>query len=184
MQPKEHSPRQHEVKIILEWKAPGRPFTKRHKSYYTTSLLIMFFIEIILFLFSQYMLMLVVASLVFVSFALSTVPPHEFNYRISNQGVFIEDHFFIWEELYDFFFTTQHNQKVLVIRTKNFFPGEITITLGNITTEQIKRAILPYLPFREYIDQTFGEKMGNWMARTFPLEPTEIQNPMTKHQVK
>src|SRR5690242_16566773 len=85
-----------DVKILLEWKAPGRPFIKRQKSYYTTSLLIMFFVEVILFLFSQYMLMLVVASLVFVAFALATVPPHEFHYRVSSEGIFIEDYFYIW----------------------------------------------------------------------------------------
>ena len=62
----------HEVKTFFEWTAPGRPFVKKGKQYFTTALLIMLFLEIILFLFSQYMLMLVVLSLVFVSFALSS----------------------------------------------------------------------------------------------------------------
>ncbi len=39
----------HEVKTLLAWTAPGRPFQKRRKEYYLTSLLILLFVEIILF---------------------------------------------------------------------------------------------------------------------------------------
>lgn len=173
-------PKYNDVKTLLEWEAPGRPFIKRHKSYYTTSLLIMFFIEVILFLFSQYMLMLVVASLVFVAFALATVPPHNLHFRVSTQGIFIEDGFYIWDELYDFFFVKQHNQDVLILRTRSFFPGELTVTLGNITPQHMKHVLLPYLPFREYINQTFGEKLGNWVAKTFPLEGFAAEKPPVK----
>lgn len=170
----------HEVKTILEWQAPGRPFVKRSKQYFATALLIMFLIEIILFFFSQYMLMLVVVSLVFVSFALASVPPHDFFYRISTQGFLIEDHFYLWQELYDFFFLKQYGQDVLVLRTKALFPGEITITLGDHDPEQIKKLLLPYLAFREYINQTFMEKSGNWLAQTFPLEPSHPHHPSHK----
>src|ERR1035437_6234606 len=78
---------QNTVETILEWTAPGRPFRKRGKQYYLTTLLIMVLVEIILFLFSQYMLMLVVLSLVFVAFALATVAPSDFTYRISSEDV-------------------------------------------------------------------------------------------------
>ena len=56
----------HEVRTILSWTAPGRPYKKRGKQFYLTAILIAFLIEVILFLFSEYTLMLVVASLVFV----------------------------------------------------------------------------------------------------------------------
>ena len=89
----EHS--QNDVVTALEWSAPGRPFEKKSKQYYLTALLIMLLVEIILFLFSEYLLMLVVVALVFVSFALASVPPKDFKYRISNEGVQVEDRFFL-----------------------------------------------------------------------------------------
>src|SRR3989338_6402390 len=92
------------IKTLLSWTAPGRPYKKRTKQYFLTSLLIMLLVQVILFLFSQYLLMLVVLSLVFVAFALAIVPPHNFHYRISTEGITIEDHFFLWQELYYFFF--------------------------------------------------------------------------------
>jgi len=160
----------HEVKTLLAWTAPGRPFRKRSRQYYLTSLLIMFLVEIILFLFSQYLLMFVVVSLVFVAFALATVPPHNFHYRISTEGITIEDHFFLWQELYDFYFRKIENVDTLHIRTHAFIPGELTIPLGDIDKTHIRSVLLPYLPFREIVGQTFMEKSGNWLSKNFPLE--------------
>lgn len=159
-----------EIRTILEWTAPGRPFRKRSKQYYLTGLLIMLLVEIILFLFSQYLLMLVILSLVFVAFALVTIPPHDFHYRISSEGITIEDHFFLWQELYDFYFKKREGIDVAHIRTHAFIPGELTITLGQIGREQIKSSLLPYLPYREVIRKSFMEKSGDWLTKNFPLE--------------
>src|SRR5687768_9172066 len=84
-----------EVKTLLSWHAPGRPFVHRSKQYFINIILIMLALEIILFLFSQYMLMLVVFSLVFLSYALATVPPHDFHYKVTSEGILVEDHFFL-----------------------------------------------------------------------------------------
>jgi len=159
-----------QVKTLLSWKAPGRPFKKRGRQYYLTTLLIMALVEVILFLFAQYLLMLVVLSLVFVSFALSSVPPHDFQYRISTEGITIEDHYYLWQELYDFYFRDRLGIKVLHLSTKAFLPGELTVTLGDLTEEQVKEAILPYLPYREVVRQSFMEKSAEWLSRNFPLE--------------
>src|SRR3989338_4216891 len=140
-----------EVKTLLSWASPGRPFRKRGKQYYLTSLLIMLLVEVILFLFSQYLLMLVVASLVFVAFALATVPPRDFHYRISIEGI-----------------------EVLHIRTHSFIPGELTLTLGDIDKEHVKRVLLPYLPYREVIKPTFMEKSADFLSKNFPLENTKV----------
>lgn len=160
----------HEVVTLLEWKAPGRPFRKRTKQFYLTAILIMLLVEIILFLFSEYVLMAVVVALVFVSFALATIPPRDFNYKISSEGIMIEDKFFLWQELYDFYFKKAEGINTVRVRTQSYFPGELTLTLGNEDEGKIKQAILPYLPFREYIKPTFTEKSADWLAKNFPLE--------------
>ena len=165
---KETEEKQEEFKPI-EWTAPGRPFKKRTKQFYLTALLVMLLLEIILFLFSQYMLMIVVLSLVFVGFALAAIPPKDFHYRISSEGVMVEDAFFLWKELYDFYFKSE-GAETIHIRTQSYLPGELIITLGNGDKEKIKAALLPYLPFREYIKPTFMEKSGDWLAKNFPLE--------------
>ncbi len=166
---------EHNVHTYLEWHAPGRPFKEHSFEYYFNIFLIMIAVEIILFLFGQYILMLVVFSLVFFTFSLSLVPPRNFYYTISSEGIRVEDHFFIWEELYDFFFIKHHGKDVLYVRTKAFFPGELNINIDGITTDEIKNTLLPYLPFREYVKPTFIEKSGDWLSKNFPLEKTAKQ---------
>jgi hypothetical protein len=159
-----------EIETYLSWHAPGRPYKKRTLEYYTNSLLITCAVEIILFLFSQYLLMVLVLSLIFLAFALAVVPPHRLYYRISSEGIRIEDHYFIWDELYDFYFIRQYGQDVLHIRTKDYFPGELIIVLGDMPTQQVKRVLIAFLPFREYVKPQFMEKAGNWLEKNFPLE--------------
>lgn len=160
----------HDVSTYLEWHAPGRPFKPRGKGYFMNIFLIMMAVEIILFLFAQYLLMVVILSLVFLSCAMAIVPPHDFHYKITTEGILIEDNFFIWEEIYDFFFLKHHGKEVLYITTKDFLSGELKISLGDITVEEIKSVLLPYLPYREYVKPTFMEKSGNWLEENFPLE--------------
>jgi len=167
----EHEPYMyHDVKTILAWHAPGRPFKKRKKEFYLTALLIALLLEVILFLFSQYLFMFVIISLVFVGFALTAIPPRNFYYKISTEGITVEDHFYLWQELYDFYFRKINGVDTLHIRTAAYFPGELILTLGEIQREQAKHALLPFLPFREYVRPTSAEKIGEWLYKNFPLE--------------
>lgn len=168
-----NAPMYHEyttVKTLLAWKAPGRPFRKKGREYYATSLLIMLFVIIIAFLFQQLMLIFLILSFVFVSFALASIPPHDFHYRFSTEGVTVEDHFFLWQELYDFYFKPVQGVETLHIRTDAIFPGELIIPLGDMNKEHVKQVLLNFLPYREVIKQTGMEKAGNWLSKTFPLE--------------
>ena len=159
-----------QIKTLLAWTAPGRPFRKRGKEYFGSIVLIALLLSIIAFLFSEYMLIMVILSLAFVAIALATVPPHDFHYRISTEGITIEDHFFLWQELYDFYFKKHDGIDTLHIRTHAFIPGELTITLGSVDREHLKSVLLPYLPFRELVKPTFMEKSGDWLSKNFPLE--------------
>lgn len=161
----------HDVKTFLEWHAPGRPFKEHSKEYFVNGFLIMVAVEIIVFLvFKDFFLMTLIFSLVFLWFALSFVPPHDFYYKITTEGIRVEDYFFIWDELYDFFFIKHHGKDVLYITTKSYYPGELKLTLGEFTADEIKPILLPFLPYREYVKPTFVEKSSDWLARNFPLE--------------
>ncbi len=166
----EHPLNPYTVKTLLSWKAPGRPYKKKSKSYYSSLILLTLLIEIILFLFSQYALMAVVAALAFLAFALAVTPPSNFLYRISTEGIMVEDHFFLWEELYDFYFKKRNGVDVLHIRTYAMIPGELTLTLGDMTEDHVKHILLQYLPYREYIKPTMMEKSAEWLSKNFPLE--------------
>jgi hypothetical protein len=159
-----------DIRTLLSWSAPGRPFRKKGRQFYLSMILIVLFFEVILFLFSQYELMLVLVALAFLSIALSAVPPHNFHYKITTEGVKVEDYFYIWSELYDFYFKKIEREDVLIIRTQAFIPGELRISLGDLHRDHIRKILVRYLPYREYVEQTFMEKSAEWLSHNFPLE--------------
>ncbi len=130
----------------------------------------MFILEVLAFLFAQYALMLLIPALVFVTYALNTIPPHDFRYKITTEGIMVEDYFYLWQELYDFHFKHIESIDVLVVTARAYIPGELVITLGEIHKEHVKDIVLQYLPFREFVKPTFMEKSGQWLSKTFPLE--------------
>ncbi len=166
--PKHHT--YHDVKTLISWSAPGRPYRKKTRDFYLTGLMIVFLIDIILFIFSEYLLMFVVITLYFFAIALASVPPQNFHYRISNQGIKVEDHFYIWDELYDFYFKRVEGLEVLIVRMKNVIPGELRITLGDVPSDHVRRVLMGFIPYRELVRPTFMEKSADWLAKNFPLE--------------
>ena len=87
--------------------------------------------------------MVVVLSLVFVGFVLSSVPPKDFRYRISSEGIMIEDGFFIWHELYDFYFKERDGVKTLHFGTDALLPGELIVTLGDMDEAKVRMRLFP-----------------------------------------
>lgn len=165
-----HSHHYNDIKTLISWSAPGRPFKKKSKEFYLSGLLVVFLIDVILFIFSQYLLMFVVITLYFFSVALAYVPPQTFHYKISTQGIKVEDHFYIWEELYDFYFKKIHGVNVLIVRAESVLPYELRLPLEDIPVDHVRRVLINYLPYREVVRPTFLERSGDWLARTFPLE--------------
>lgn len=161
-----------DVRTLLSWRASGRPFRKKSKEYFLSSALILILIEIVLFLFSQYELMMAAGALYFMSLVLSTVPPKDFHYKISTEGVMVEDRFFIWTELYDFYFKRLEQVEVLVIRTQALIPGELQMVMGETSREHVRQILVNFLPYREIVRPTFMEKAGDFLSRNFPLERT------------
>ena len=165
-----HSHSYSDVKTLISWSAPGRPFKKKSREFYVTGLMVVLLIDIILFVFSEYLLIFVTLTLYFFSVVLSSVVPQNFHYRISTQGIKVEDHFYIWEELYDFYFKQIEGMEILVVRTQALIPGELKITLGDVPADHVRRVLMTYIPYREVIKPTFMEKSGEWLSKNFPLE--------------
>ncbi len=164
------------IQTVLTWTAPIRHYRKRQKQYFINIFFIVLALEIILVLFSQYLLMLVVLSFAFLAYSLAITPPGEIVYRISTEGLTVGDHFYLWQELYDFYFKERHHITTLHVRTQSFLPGELVMLLGDRSQDEIKHALLPFLPFREYVKPDVTERAGDWLAKTFPLDkhPSEF----------
>lgn len=165
-----------EIKTLLSWEAPSRPFRKKDRSYYTTLAIIVILLVLILLLAKQFLLIATILSLAFVAYVLAFVPPHRINYRISTQGITVGEDFYFWHFLDSFWFKEKEGYKVLHIQTRLRFPAQIMLVLdpqagsGQADEEKIKKAAARFLPYVEVPFRSWMEKWSESLQKNFPLE--------------
>lgn len=159
-----------EIKTLLSWEAPSRPFRKKDRSYYTTIAILVILLVLIAFLASEFLLIGALLSFAFVAYVLAFVPPHNVSYRISTQGITIGEDFYFWHFLDAFWFKEKEKQKVLHIQTRLRFPAQLMLVLGNEDEEKIKKTIARFLPYVEVPYKSWMEKWSESLQKHFPLE--------------
>lgn len=157
------------LKTLLEWKAPSRVFKKRDKEYFTTIASIAVLLAIILIFFKEWLLIMVIVALVFVSYVMATVPPEEVEHKITNQGVTTGGKSYKWEDLARFWLGEKHNQKILFVETQIKFPRRLILLLGVTNEAEVKKTLSEYLPYEEP-EKTWMDKAGDWLTKNIPLE--------------
>lgn len=159
-----------EIKTLLSWNAPARPFRKKDRSYYTTIAVIVVLLILIAILAQEFLLIGVLLALTFVTYVLAFVPPGEVDYKISTQGVTIGDHFYFWHDLDSFWFKEKENQMVLFIQTRLRFPGQLMLVLGEQSKEEVQKITARFLPFHEIPQTSTLDKWAEVLQKHFPLE--------------
>lgn len=159
-----------EVKTLLSWEAPSRPFRKRDRSYYTTIAVLVILLILIAFLAREFLLIGVLLALTFVTYVLAFVPPNNITYKISTQGITIGDHFYFWHVLDSFWFKEKDHKQVLFIQTRLRFPAVLMLVLGSEDLEEIKKIAARFLPFLEKPQTSIWDKWAEGLQKHFPLE--------------
>ena len=159
-----------EVKTLLFWEAPARPFRKKDRSFYTTLAIIVILLILILILAREFLLIGVLLALTFVSYVLAFVPPNNVKYKISTQGITIGEDFYFWHFLDSFWFKEKEGSKVLHIQTRLRFPSQLMLVLGENDEEKVKKLIARFLPFFEVPYKSWMEKWSEGLQKHFPLE--------------
>jgi hypothetical protein len=161
-----------EIKTLLTWQAPARPFRKRDRSYYTTIAILVILLGLIAFLAQEFLLIGVLMALAFVAYVLAFIPPNDLTYKISTQGITIGDHFYFWHFLDSFWFKEKEKQKVLFIQTRLRFPAQLMLVLGDVGEEEIKKVAARFLPFHEIPQTSLFDRWAEGLQKHFPLENT------------
>ncbi|MBI2019491.1 hypothetical protein HYS95_02380 [Candidatus Daviesbacteria bacterium] len=159
-----------EIKTLLEWEAPARPFRKKDRSYYTTIAVLVILLVLIAFLIQEFLLVGVILAFAFVAYVLAFVPPHDITYRVSTQGITIGEDFYFWHFLDSFWFKEKDKQKILHIQTRLRFPAQLMIVLGTEDEEKVKKIMAKFLPFVEVPYKSLMEKWAESLQKHFPLE--------------
>src|SRR3990167_10503196 len=159
-----------EIKTLLSWEAPARPFRKKDRSFYTTIAVFAVLLIMITFLMQEFLLMGVILSFVFVAYVLASVPPKDIIYTISTQGITVGEDFYFWHFLDSFWFKEKDGSKVLHIQTRLRFPAQLMLVLGDQDQDKMTKTVARFLPFVEVPYKTWMEKWSEGLQKHFPLE--------------
>ena len=158
-----------ELKSLLKWEAPVRPFKKRDREYYTTIAAIVFLLAVILLFLKEWLLIAVMVALMFVAYVLATVPPENTSHEITTLGLVVSGKSYLWKELRRFWFSRKWSETILHLDTNLKFPGRLMLLLGGIPEARVKELLEKQIQY-EVPEKTFMDRSAAWLSAKIPLE--------------
>jgi hypothetical protein len=161
----------HVLETLLVWSAPSRLFKKHTKEYFTTIVAIAFLLVTILVVMQEWLLIMVIVALVFVSYVMGSVAPEMVEHKITNRGLETGGKKYSWRDISRFWLETKWNQKVMYVDTRVKFPRRLMLLFDKAGENRIKEIMLKYLPLDEP-EPSWMDNASRWLSQKIPLEKT------------
>ncbi len=151
---------------LVIWIAPARPFKRRDRQFYVTTFAIAGIVSLVLFLAEGIMPVILIVSLVFLYYVLSTVQPEDIEYKITTKGIKIAGKLTRWQYLNRYWFTKRFDNELMIADTV-LLPGRIEFVINPGDKEKLKKEISAYIPYEE-VSPAALDKVTNWFAAKLP----------------
>jgi hypothetical protein len=149
-------------KDIYAWIAPARPFKRADREFYITIISMAVLVGIVLFLVEGFMPVILLISLVFLYYVMSTVPPENAEFKITNKGIKFGDKLTPWEVLNRYWFSHRFDHDLLIFETTQI-PGRIEFVVLSEHIEEVRQALKDYLP-EEKASPSQLDKAASWLS--------------------
>lgn len=151
---------------LISWIAPSRPFKRRDKQFYVTTISIAGMVCLILFLAEGAMPVILIVSLIFLFYVMSTVEPENIEYKITDMGVKVAGRRTDWNSLGRFWFSKRYESDLLVFETA-FIPNRMELVVKPENIEEIRLKLKDYL-VEEQISPSNLDKVVDWFSKKLP----------------
>jgi hypothetical protein len=164
-------PENHNVSdTLVSWKEASRPFKKRDSAFFQTTGALAFLIVAILFFIREWLIIGTALAVVFVSYVLAAVPPSTIWYKITEKGIWVDDIFYRFSELTEYWFEKHLENMVLVIMMPTRKVGRLTLVVPFEKKEKIDEVLRKRLVFREKPLKSMVDSLSDWVSKKVPLE--------------
>lgn len=151
---------------LVVWTAPARPFKTRDRQFYVTVFAIAGIVSLILFFAEGFMPVLLIVSLVFLYYVLSTVEPEKIEYKVTSKGIKIATNLTEWPNLHRYWFTKRFDSELMIVET-SLIPGRLELVIDKDVKEKLKKEISAYIPYEE-VPAGGLDKFTEWFAKKLP----------------
>src|SRR3989304_7037228 len=131
-------------KLLLSWIAPARHFKRRDRGFWVTVTVITVIIGLILFFAEGFMPVILIISVIFLYYVLSTVEPENIEYKITTWGIKMADKLNPWIDLGRFWFSKRFNDELLVFEAYTL-GGRLELVIKPTDKDKIKKVLSKYL---------------------------------------
>ena len=159
----------YEEKVLFEWEAPERHYQKKGKDFWVTSVAILILVSVILIFINEFFLIMALISVLFVYYALSSVPPGTVKNKLTNRAVYFGELRYEWNGLQNFWFKKSLSNQTINFDTMLRFPRMVSLVIDLEDQEKIKEIVVKRIPLLEN-SPTFVDKLTKWFADRLPLE--------------
>jgi len=153
-------------KELLAWSAPARPFKRMNREFWVTIIAMAAIVGLVLFFAEGFMPVILIISIVFLVYVMTTVEPGKVDYSVTNRGIKIGEKTFEWEKLIRFWFGKRFDSPLLIIQ-KYGIPDRLEFVINPEEKESIKTILLKYLP-EEKAENTSLDKVISWFSKKIP----------------
>jgi len=150
-------------KDLFVWTAPARPFKRMNREFFVTIIAIAALVGLILFLVEGWIPVILIVSLVFLFYVMSTVEPEKVEYKITSRGIKVAGRRTDWQALVRYWFSRRFDSNLLVFETL-ILPGRIELVVNPEDKDEIKKALSLYLP-EEEAPPSYLDKAANWFSK-------------------
>ena len=153
-------------KLLFSWTAPARPFKRRDRDFWITIIVITAITGLVLFFAEGFMPVILIISVIFLYYILSTVEPENIDYKLTTGGLKMADKLNPWDKLGRFWFTKRFNDQLLVFEAFTM-GGRLEVVIKPNDKEKIKSVLSKYLLHEEAPPSTI-DKATNWFSKKLP----------------
>lgn len=132
-------------------------------------LVIAILVSVLLIFAGEWMLIGVIAAMVFAYYVWSTVPPEEVEHVLTTRGVRVHGQLYRFEDMERWWMEDRWGYKMLIIDIPVAFPKRLHLVVGNVD-ENVLKETMGVSVLMEQPVETPMERMGKWLAEKFPLD--------------
>jgi len=161
-----------EEKVKYEWEEAERSFQKKDRDFWVTAIAILVLVSVILIFVKEFFLIITLVSILFLYYVLSTIPPQNVKYKITNRAIYFGGERYEWALLTRFWFGKSLSSEMIHFETVLKFPRRVSLVIKPEDKEKIKEIVIKRIPLVED-SPNFLDKMTKWLTNRFPLEKRE-----------
>jgi hypothetical protein len=160
--------------VLYEWTSDQRAFRRLKKRQYLIVLASVVILMVALAILGQYWFMAALGALMFLLYAVGTVPPAQVTHVITNHGIETNNVKYEWDKLESYWFGKRDDQKYLNVETSIPFPGRLIMLVDDeqlMKVHEMLKTRLKYVDMRgqsrfsaflegDWINMVEGEESG------------------------